>query len=60
MSHVELDWKRVFTSTLQRKFRWVETYSNVELQQFLPEVEELGYPESESDTVIQEESLAKS
>jgi DNA topoisomerase-1 len=58
MSHVELDWKRVFTSTLQRKFRWVETYSNVELQQFLPEVEELGYQESE--TVIQEESLAKS
>jgi DNA topoisomerase-1 len=58
MSHVELDWKRVFTSTLQRKFRWVETYSNVELQQFLPEVEELGYPES--DAVIQEESLAKS
>lgn len=57
MSHVELDWKRVFTSTLQRKFRWVETYSNVELQQFLPEVEELGYQESE--TVIQEESLAK-
>jgi DNA topoisomerase-1 len=60
MNHVELDWKRVFTSTLQRKFRWVETYSNVELQQFLPEVEELGYQESESDTVIQEESLAKS
>jgi DNA topoisomerase-1 len=58
MSHVVLDWKRVFTSTLQRKFRWVETYSNVELQQFLPEVEELGYHESE--TVIQEESLAKS
>ena len=58
MSHVELDWKRVFTSTLQRKFRWVETYSNVELQQFLPEVEELGY--QESDAVIQEESLAKS
>jgi DNA topoisomerase I len=58
MSHVELDWKRVFTSTLQRKFRWVEAYSNVELQQFLPGVEELGYPESE--TVIQEESLAKS
>ena len=58
MSHVELDWKRVFTSTLQRKFRWVETYSNVELQQFLPEVEELGY--QKSDTVIQVESLAKS
>jgi DNA topoisomerase I len=58
MSHVELDWKRVFTSTLQRKFRWVEAYSNVELQQFLPGVEESGYQESE--TVIQEESLAKS
>ncbi|MGH9985137.1 MAG: hypothetical protein ACRD8W_14425, partial [Nitrososphaeraceae archaeon] len=57
MSHVELDWKRVFTSTLQRKFRWVEAYSNVELQQFLPGVEESGYQESE--TVIQEESLAK-
>jgi DNA topoisomerase-1 len=58
MSHVELDWKRVFTSTLQRKFRWVEAYSNVELQQFLPGIEESGYQESE--TVIQEESLAKS
>jgi DNA topoisomerase-1 len=58
MNHIDLDWKRLFTATLQRKFRWVESYSNAELRQFLPEVEEIGHRKSE--TVIQEESLAKS
>ena len=56
-NHVDLDWKRLFTATLQRKFRWVETYSSVELRQFLPSVNEIGYHNSEA--VIQEESLAK-
>jgi DNA topoisomerase-1 len=58
MNYVGLDWKRVFTATLQRKFRWVETYSDAELRQYLPAVNEIGYRKSES--VIQEESLAKS
>jgi DNA topoisomerase I len=43
MNHVDLDWKRLFTATLQRKFRWVEIYSNVELRHFLPAVEEIRY-----------------
>ena len=30
MNYVDLDGKRLFTATLQRKFRWVETYSNAE------------------------------
>jgi DNA topoisomerase-1 len=58
MNHVGLDWKRLYTATLQRKFRWVETCSTAELRQYLPAVDELGYRKSE--TVIQEESLAKS
>lgn len=56
-NHLDLDWKKLFTATLQRKFRWVETYSSVELRQFLPSVNEIGYHNSEA--VIQEESLAK-
>ncbi len=40
MIHVDLDWKKLFTATLQRKFKWVETYSNRELQNFLPTIQE--------------------
>jgi DNA topoisomerase I len=58
MNHVGLDWKRLFTATLQRKFKWVEIYSDAELRQYLPAVDEFGYRKSE--TVIQEESLTKS
>ena len=58
MNHVGLDWKRLFTATLQRKFKWVEIYSDAELRQYLPAVDEIGYRKSE--TVIQEESLTKS
>src|SRR5919106_1921674 len=57
MNHIDLDWKRVFTATLQRKFRWVETCSNVELRQFLPAHEGTG--RRKSATIIQEESLVK-
>ena len=58
MNHVGLDWKRLFTATLQRKFKWVEIYSDAELRQYLPAVDEIGYRKSE--TVIQEEGLTKS
>jgi DNA topoisomerase I len=34
--HVELDWKKVYTATLQRKFRWVEEYDRDELKSFYP------------------------
>lgn len=57
MNHIDLDWKRVFTATLQRKFRWVETCSNVELRQFLPAHEGTG--SRKSATIIQGESLVK-
>jgi DNA topoisomerase-1 len=57
MVHVDLDWKRIFTATLQRKFRWVEAYSNEELQIYLPAVQDKRY--RKSDTVIQEESAKK-
>jgi hypothetical protein len=33
---VELEWKKVYTATLQRKFRWVEEYDRDELKSFYP------------------------
>lgn len=41
MNYVDLEWKKVFTATLQRKFRWVETCSDAELRQILPEIKDL-------------------
>jgi DNA topoisomerase-1 len=58
MNHVDLEWKKIFTATLQRKFRWVETCSDAELRQFLPDIKEND--QYKNETVIQEESLAKS
>lgn len=58
MNHVDLEWKKIFTATLQRKFRWVETCSDAELRQFLPDIKENDRYKNE--TVIQEESMAKS
>lgn len=58
MNYVNLEWKKVFTATLQRKFRWVEACSNTELRQFLPEVKESD--QYKNETIIREESLAKS
>jgi DNA topoisomerase-1 len=55
MNQIDLDWKRVFTATLQRKFRWVETCTNVELRRFLPTHEVTGT--QKSSTIVQEESL---
>ncbi len=32
MNHVDLEWKKLYTSTLQRKFLWVESVSKKDLQ----------------------------
>ncbi|WP_230207568.1 DNA topoisomerase I [Candidatus Nitrosocosmicus sp. SS] len=34
MNLVELDWKKMYTGTLQRKFLWVDSVSNKELKSF--------------------------
>jgi DNA topoisomerase-1 len=36
LMHVNLDWKKVYTATLQKKFRWVEGYNKDELVTFYP------------------------
>ncbi|MGN6823421.1 MAG: DNA topoisomerase I [Candidatus Nitrosocosmicus sp.] len=36
MNYMNLDWKKIYTSTLQRKFLWVENISNKELNAFFP------------------------
>jgi DNA topoisomerase I len=33
---IDLDWKRVYTATLQKKFKWVEEYSRDDLKAFFP------------------------
>jgi hypothetical protein len=30
-----LDWTRIYTATLQRKFKWVEQYSKGDLSKYL-------------------------
>lgn len=40
--HVNLDWKKVYTATLQRKFRWVEEYDPEELKLFYPLQKQVG------------------
>jgi DNA topoisomerase I len=36
LMYVDLDWKKVYTTTLQRKFRWVEDYSKDDLRLYYP------------------------
>jgi len=36
MSYMNLDWSKIYTSTLQRKFLWVDSVSKKELSSFLP------------------------
>jgi DNA topoisomerase-1 len=36
MNYMNLDWKKMYTSTLQKKFLWVENVSNKELNTFFP------------------------
>ena len=36
MNYMNIDWKKMYTVTLQRKFLWVGKVSNKELNSFLP------------------------
>jgi DNA topoisomerase-1 len=53
MAYVGLDWKKIYTSTLQRKFKWVEEYSPRELRAFYPTAKEI---QDRAVEVVQEES----
>ena len=33
--YVNLDWTKIYTSTLQRKFKWIESYSKSDLKKYL-------------------------
>jgi DNA topoisomerase I len=34
LNYVQLDWRKIYTTTLQRKFKWVDDYSNSKLKEF--------------------------
>jgi DNA topoisomerase-1 len=53
LTYVDLDWKKVYTATLRRKFRWVEDYSTKEIKDFCPTRKEMTGKEM---AVVQEES----
>ena len=38
LNYVQLDWTKIYTSTLQRKFRWVEDYKDKNFRTFYPEI----------------------
>ena len=38
LNYVELDWAKIYTSTLQRKFKWVEGYNDKNFRTFYPEM----------------------
>ncbi|MDQ4050811.1 MAG: DNA topoisomerase I [Thermoproteota archaeon] len=38
LNYVELDWTKIYTSTLQRKFKWVENYKDRNFRTFYPEI----------------------
>lgn len=38
LNYVELDWTKIYTSTLQRKFKWVEGYKDKNFRAFYPEI----------------------
>jgi DNA topoisomerase-1 len=40
LNFVELDWTKVYTATLQRKFKWVEGYKDRNFRTFYPELKE--------------------
>ncbi len=46
LNYVQLDWRKIYTATLQRKFKWVDDYSNSKLKEF--------YPIREEETPLQE------
>ncbi len=37
LNYVELDWTKVYTATLQRKFKWVESHKDRNFRTFYPE-----------------------
>jgi DNA topoisomerase I len=37
LNFVELDWTKIYTATLQRKFRWVESHKDKNFRTFYPE-----------------------
>jgi DNA topoisomerase I len=53
LNYVNLDWKKIYTSTLQSKFRWIENYSSRDLKDFYPVKKEKP---SQEMSVVQEES----
>ena len=38
LNYVELDWTKIYTATLQRKFKWVESYKDKNFKMFYPEL----------------------
>ncbi|HEY1248717.1 MAG TPA: DNA topoisomerase I, partial [Nitrososphaera sp.] len=36
LNYVELDWSKIYTITLQRKFRWVEGFRDKNYRMFYP------------------------
>jgi DNA topoisomerase-1 len=53
MAYVGLDWKKIYTSTLQRKFKWVEDYKIRKLKAFYPTAKDI---QDRAVVVVQEES----
>ncbi|MGC2574236.1 MAG: DNA topoisomerase I [Candidatus Nitrosopolaris sp.] len=53
MAYVGLDWKKIYTSTLQRKFKWVGDYKIRELKAFYPTAKDI---QDSSVVVVHEES----
>ncbi|MDQ3872182.1 MAG: DNA topoisomerase I [Thermoproteota archaeon] len=37
LNYVELDWTKIYTATLQRKFKWVESYKDKNFRMFYPQ-----------------------
>ena len=37
LNYVELDWTKIYSATLQRKFKWVESYKDKNFRMFYPE-----------------------
>ncbi|MDQ5863251.1 MAG: DNA topoisomerase I [Thermoproteota archaeon] len=38
LNYVDLDWTKIYTSTLQRKFKWVESHKDKNFRTFYPEI----------------------
>lgn len=38
LNYVELDWTKIYTATLQRKFKWVEGYRDKNFRMFYPKI----------------------